>query len=184
MQLLFCFRADSGTTVTVAEGRKAPEWERMNENYRVGDIGIEYALVRVTNIGRTPVSVEYITLDTGRYRRFGRGRYSVTPMQFKDPDDKSWVDVDLGQPQRLDPGANISAALHLWPTLADDMEPSACAGNGIRPSVAAKARMTAKMYRFIVARTSALQTVSTGVWWLRRRRSEHPDSTHLTRRRG
>jgi hypothetical protein len=99
VQLLFRFRSDSGMTTTVHEGWKAPEWDRLNGARRMGHVGIEYGLIRVTNIGRTPVSVEAIGLDLGRLQRFRRGRLMITPMQFSDPDDKAWKAVDLKHPR-------------------------------------------------------------------------------------
>jgi hypothetical protein len=71
-------------------------------------VGIEYAKVRVINIGRTPVSVEDISLDLGHERWFRRWRKTVIPMQFIDPNEKSPQDVDLS-PRRLDPGVACQA---------------------------------------------------------------------------
>jgi len=120
VQLLFCYRGDDGSTTTIAEGRKAPSWDKMNEKLQLGALGIEYARIRVTNVGRTPVSVESIGLDVGRYRLLGKGRYSVTPRQFRDHFAKDWKEVDTREPQRLEPGSNISVPLHIWPVLAGD----------------------------------------------------------------
>lgn len=121
VQLLLRYRGDRGTT-TIAEGRKPPSWAAMQEKLglEVSPIGIEFALIRVTNVGRTPVSVESINLDIGRYGLFRSGRYAVEPMQFRDHLDDEWKPIDTREPLRIEPGANISVPVHIWPALTSD----------------------------------------------------------------
>lgn len=119
VQLVFCYRADWGMTMSVTGSRRRITLDRMRQGHHV-DLGIEYAKVRVTNIGRTPISVENISFDLGRARWFRRWRHTVVPMLFIDPNDKkSAAEVDLLAPQRLEPGDNITRSYHLWPTLGN-----------------------------------------------------------------
>jgi hypothetical protein len=83
-------------------------------------VGVEYGLVRVTNIGRTAVSVENISFDFGRERWFTRDRIVFTPPEFHHPRTKN---PDLSGAQRVEPGANVTAAYILWPTLAKFRHP-------------------------------------------------------------
>jgi hypothetical protein len=117
VQLVFCYRTDWSMTVSATGSRRRLNFERMGRGRHIG-LGIEYANVRVTNIGRTPVSVENISFDLGHERWFRRWRSTVVPMQFIDSNDQSAKKVDLS-PQRLDPGDNITRSFHLWPTLGD-----------------------------------------------------------------
>lgn len=121
VQLVFCYRTDWGLTMSsTGTSRKKLSFQKWRAEHHI-DLGIEYANVRVTNIGRTPVSVENISFDLGRTRWFRRWRTTVVPMQFIDPNDKSATKptkVDLS-PQRLEPGDNITRSYHLWPTLGD-----------------------------------------------------------------
>jgi hypothetical protein len=118
VQLVFCFRTDWGLTMSCTGPRRRISFERWRKGRNIG-LGIEYAKVRVTNIGRTPVSVEDISFDYGRDRWFRRWRKSEIPMQFIDPNDEPAKKLDLLSPQRLDPGDNITVSFHLWPTLGD-----------------------------------------------------------------
>ncbi|MGA7053198.1 MAG: hypothetical protein WBZ37_18400 [Mycobacterium sp.] len=103
VQLVFCYRTDFGLTMSAAgTPRKKINFEKWRKEHNI-DLGIEYAKVRVTNIGRTPVSVENISFDLGHDRWFRRWRHTVVPMQFIDPNDKPPKELDLS-PQRLDPG--------------------------------------------------------------------------------
>lgn len=121
VELVFCYRTELGRTFSQTAWRKQPSWQdwqakhNLKHNY---ELGIEYAKVRVTNIGRTPASVEDITFDLGRVHWYRRWRHTATPMQFVDSADKSAAKIDLSSPQRLEPGDNITASFHLWPTLA------------------------------------------------------------------
>ncbi len=69
---------------------------------------VDLALVRVTNIGRTPVSVDSISLDFGRFRWFRRGRYTVqgNPIAVHGSTADSVV--------RLEAGASVSVIFDLW----------------------------------------------------------------------
>jgi hypothetical protein len=119
VELVFCYRTEFGRTLYQTAWRKQPTWQDWQNKHDLKpnhELGIEYAKVRVTNIGRTSVSVEDISLDLGRVHWFRRWRITVTPMQFVDHDDKSSVRLDLNSPHRLDPGANVTASFHLWPT--------------------------------------------------------------------
>ena len=108
--------------MTIAEGRKPPSWKKMNEELgmQISPVGIEYAIIRVTNIGRTAVSVESIGLDVGRYRFLGRGRYTITPTEFRNPFAKDSDDVTIREPHRIEPGANVIVRHHIWPTLTGE----------------------------------------------------------------
>jgi hypothetical protein len=117
VQLVFCFRSDYSMTVSCTGARRKISLEQIRKNHYI-DLGIEYANVRVTNIGRTPVSVENISFDYGRIKWFRRWRQTVVPMQFIDPNDASAERYDAS-PQRLDPGDNITVSFHLWPALGD-----------------------------------------------------------------
>lgn len=117
VQLVFCYRTDFSMLLSCTGSRKRISFERWRNEHRI-DLGIEYAKVRVTNIGRTPVSVEDISFDLGRVRWFRRWRHIVIPMQFIDPNEKQPKEVDLS-PHRLDPGDNITVSFHLWPTLGN-----------------------------------------------------------------
>lgn len=119
VQMLFRYQTGHGMTVTVSETRRRHTWQRANSEYELHWDGIEYALVRVTNIGRTAVSVEGISFDLGRTHWYRRGRSTVTPIEFNDPSDENSKPSGLTEPRRLDPGANVSVGLHLWPALAD-----------------------------------------------------------------
>lgn len=119
VQLVFCYRTDWGLTMSSAgTSRKKISFQRMRAEHHV-DLGIEYAKVRVTNIGRTPVSVENISFDLGHERWYRRQRSTVVPMQFVDPEDDSTKKKADLSPQRLEPGDNITKCFHLWPTLGN-----------------------------------------------------------------
>lgn len=116
VQLVFAYRADWDLTVSCKGPRRKIKFERFRRTHNVS-LGIEYAKVRVTNIGRTPVSVENISFDLGHIRWFRRWRHTVVPMQFIDPNDQPSKNRDRLSPRRLDPGDNITECFHLWPTL-------------------------------------------------------------------
>jgi hypothetical protein len=120
VQLVFCYAEDGVRTWSQAGTRKPPTIAMVESMFdHASQFGIEYGRVRVTNVGRTAVSVENISFDVGRYRWYSRHRHTVQPMQFrhKDADTKERM-LDLAVPIRLDPGDNVTADLHLWPTLA------------------------------------------------------------------
>jgi len=117
VQIAFCYRSDTGMTITLTgPGRRAPTFEELQRDHIGLWYGIEYGLVRVTNIGRTAVSVENIAFDFGQTRRLRRGRTTVVPMQFRDPDSDA-AELDLRVPHRIEPGANITVPFMLWPVL-------------------------------------------------------------------
>lgn len=124
VEIAFCYLADYGMTLTLrGPGRKAPTFAELRDRHPGLYYGIEYGLVRVTNIGRTPVSVENVSFDVGRTHRFKLGRSTVIPTPFIDSDTKVKA-FDSSRPHRLEPGDNLTAAYHLWPALA---------GSGGRP---------------------------------------------------
>jgi hypothetical protein len=112
VELVFAFRHEGGTR-TRARTLKPLSWA--NDFAKDCSVfGIEYGLVRVTNIGRTPVSVENISFDTGRVRWFSRGRYTVRPPQFMEPGSEK-PRLNLEAPVRLEPGDNVTVGFLLWP---------------------------------------------------------------------
>ncbi|WKG03068.1 hypothetical protein [Mycolicibacterium sp. HK-90] len=119
VQTVFCY-AEDGPRLWSATGRSRIRFTDIGFDH-VSPFGIEYGRVRVTNIGRTAVSVENISFDVSRpYRaRLRRRRHTVQPIQFKhkDADPKKPV-PNIGEPIRLEPGDNFTAELHFWPALA------------------------------------------------------------------
>jgi hypothetical protein len=113
VQMVFAYRDDLGSTFSVSEGRRMqPDWEKVATKFQAR--GIEFVVVRVTNIGRTAVSVENISLDVGRSRWWRRIRRTITPNLFVDPNSDE-DPPETKRPVRLEPGANVSVPLHLWP---------------------------------------------------------------------
>ncbi|MDX1870966.1 hypothetical protein SBI67_02425 [Mycolicibacterium sp. 120266] len=118
VEIAFCYLTDHGMTLTLrGPGRRTPTFAAIRSRNDGLFYGIEYGLVRVTNIGRTPVSVENISFDLGRSQRFKLGRSTVVPTSFADADTEV-EPFESGRPHRLEPGDNVTAAYHLWPTLA------------------------------------------------------------------
>ena len=109
---------DGSTTVLRGRHRRAPTFERFHNRHQNRFYGIEYGLVRVTNIGRTPVSVENISFDVGREHWWKLGRKSITPIVFRDPEADNEAEFDTQVPHRVEAGANVTATFHLWPALA------------------------------------------------------------------
>ena len=86
VQMVFGYRDQVGKTVTYPTfptRKRRPSWKTFEQHAL--PLGIEYAVVRVTNIGRTPVSVENISLDLGRAQWRTRRRNLVTPRHFAVP---------------------------------------------------------------------------------------------------
>lgn len=118
VEIAFCYLTDYGMTLTLrGPGKKTPTFADIRDRHPGLYYGIEYGLVRVTNIGRTAVSVENISFDVGRTQRFKFGRSTVIPTPFRDSD--TGIEAfESARPHRLEPGDNITAAYHLWPALA------------------------------------------------------------------
>lgn len=69
---------------------------------------VELAQVRVTNIGRTAVSIEDIALDFGRTRPFSLGRMTIAPYPAKVQGSST------ERAHRLDPGQGVVVYFELW----------------------------------------------------------------------
>ncbi|MGC5028019.1 hypothetical protein ACLQ3K_24965 [Tsukamurella sp. DT100] len=125
VQLVFEFRNDGCTRSLTGTRRRSWESAGMAAVDPLGladPLGIECARVRVTNVGRSPVSVENISLDLGRTRWFRRGRRTAVPMSFHERDHKPQEQATgRGQPPvRLEAGAVTSEVFHLWPFVASE----------------------------------------------------------------
>ncbi|MEZ0341532.1 hypothetical protein ACAG25_16290 [Mycobacterium sp. pV006] len=119
VEIAFCYLTDFGMTVTLrGPGRRTPTFADLRKRHDGLYYGIEYGLVRVTNIGRTPVSVENISFDLGRLKWWRLGRSTIIPASFQDPDTDTESNFDSQSPHRIEVGANVTAAYHLWPALA------------------------------------------------------------------
>lgn len=120
VEIAFCYLTDLGMTITLRGPghRRAPTFAKLRERHNGLYYGIEYGLVRVTNIGRTPVSVENISFDLGRTKWWRLWRNTIIPATFQDPDSDVETKFDSRVPQRIEAGANVTAAYHLWPALA------------------------------------------------------------------
>lgn len=127
VDLLFHYRGESRAIVQTAGGKRKAFSDPQFEDHSLDDLGIEAVRVRVTNVGRTPVSVDDIALDVGRTRTgkvWRRGRRWITPPTFRDEDSK---DRELREPTgdgpvRLEAGAVSSRVFRLWPSLAEELE--------------------------------------------------------------
>ncbi|WP_142391479.1 hypothetical protein [Mycobacterium sp. ENV421] len=122
VQLVFCYTDDGGHMTWRTAGRGRPAFADVRAGMDgMSDIGIEYGQVRVTNVGRTAVSVESISYAVRhRYRwTLRRHRATIQPWQFlrKDSDLKD-LTPDLSNPIRLEPGGHVTAEFYLWPALA------------------------------------------------------------------
>jgi hypothetical protein len=143
VSLVFGYLCADGSTVrypTARASRKPPSWSA-NFARHASNLGIEFAEVRVTNIGRAPVSVEDICFDLGRSSRWSPKRNTITPALFYDPrqaptgaDDRR---IDPIAQHRLEPGANITVAFNLWPVMAHHEFGSAAGPVTIRGSATA-----------------------------------------------
>jgi hypothetical protein len=123
VELILGYLGADGSSVRYPTGRptrKAPAWSK-NFRRHTSDLGIEFAEVRVTNIGRTPVSVEEISFDLGRCSWRSLRRNGITPTLFYDPREAIGSDDDprdLKSSYRLEPSANVTIAFNLWPVMA------------------------------------------------------------------
>ena len=117
VQLVFSYRTDFGLTMAYHGRLKKLSWERWHRENNAG-LGIEYAQVRVTNVGRTAVSVENVSLDLGRDRWWRRGRRTVIPKEFVDPSSDTTKRPNP-PPYRLEPGANVTQSYMVWPGLGN-----------------------------------------------------------------
>ncbi|MCZ0913348.1 hypothetical protein ACUY3U_22700 [Gordonia amicalis] len=143
VQLLFHYRDDNHAVRQVTGSKRRPWKDPRIDQHSPEVFGIEAVRVRVTNVGRSPVSVDDISLDVGRtpWRRLGRrGRRSITPPAFVDEDSK---DTELREPssgpERLEAGDTTSRVYRLWPSLAEELE-----RRGERVTVRGTARMAGK----------------------------------------
>jgi hypothetical protein len=152
VSLVFGYLGADGNAVRypgARASRKPPSWS-VNFGGHASDLGIEYAEVRVTNIGRAPVSVEDICLDLGRCSRWSVKRNSITPTLFYDPrrakdsDDRG---IDPTAQHRLEPGANVTVAFNLWPVMAQHQLGNAAAPVTIRGSATAVGRRRTRSKR-------------------------------------
>jgi hypothetical protein len=152
VSLVFGYLGADGTDrryATARASRKPPSWSA-NFCGHVSDLGIEYAEVRVTNIGRAPVSVEDICFDLGRCSRWSLKRNSITPKNFYDPRRAKHADdrqIDPTAQHCLEPGANITVAFNLWPVMAEDKLGSRVGPVTIRGSATAVGRRRTRSKR-------------------------------------
>lgn len=123
VQLVFCYTDDVGHMTWSTTGRGRPTFADVRAGMdRMSDLGIEYGRVRVTNVGRTAVSVENISFSVRRRFRltFRRRRTTIQPYQFLrkglDPKD---LTPDVANPIRLEPGGHVTAEFYLWPALSN-----------------------------------------------------------------
>lgn len=123
VQLVFCYTDEGGRQTWSKAGRGRPAFADIGRSgmMDMSPIGIEYARIRVTNVGRTAVSVENISYDVRDRFRWPRGRHRATlqTWQFLRKDlDPEELTIDLSNPVRLEPGGHITAELYMWPALA------------------------------------------------------------------
>ncbi|MFG3703108.1 hypothetical protein ACGF5C_35405, partial [Micromonospora sp. NPDC047620] len=119
VQLVFEFTDGAMVTSVVGTKRKprASFSEALNRDLP-DRFGIECVRVRVTNVGRSPVSVENISLDLGRTQWWRRYRTTMTPSRFKNEIYEDLRPAELTTtPIRLEVGAVASMVFHLWPAL-------------------------------------------------------------------
>jgi hypothetical protein len=123
VQLVFCYADEGGRQTWSKTGRGRPAFTDIARS-GVNDMspfGIEYGRIRVTNVGRTAVSVENISYEVRRRYHWTprRRRSTIQTWQFlqKETDPKD-LTPDLSNPVRLEPGGHITAELYLWPALA------------------------------------------------------------------
>jgi hypothetical protein len=90
-------------------------WERVRDHLStLEECAIDLAEVRVTNVGRSPVSVSDLSLDFGRAARWRKGRMTMRgfPVALLDGTTETVI--------RLDAGSTTSQYFDLW-TLVDAM---------------------------------------------------------------
>lgn len=152
VQLVFCYADEGGQQRWSTTGRGRPAFtdiarSSMND---MSPFGIEYGRIRVTNVGRTAVSVENISYEVRRrYRWTPRRRCStIQPWQFlqKETDPKD-LTPDLANPIRLEPGGHITAELYLWPALAGAEHGTRAGAISVRGSARAVGRRATRSTR-------------------------------------
>lgn len=123
VQLVFEF--SEGAAVLSVAGTKRRSRESFAEALNrdaPAPFGIECVRVRVTNVGRSPVSVENIALDLGRMKWWRRGRKTLVPSRFKN---SIYGDLPAAErtavPVRLEVGDVTSMVFHLWPALSSSI---------------------------------------------------------------
>lgn len=120
VQLVFTYAEDGIRSWSVGPTRKPilfsdTPWDHPDP------FGIEVGRVRVTNIGRTALSVENISFDVTRSDLWNirRHRTTMQPYIFRHKDTpKDEKLLDVSKPMRLEPGAHVTAEFNLWPALA------------------------------------------------------------------
>ncbi len=141
VQLVFSY-AEDGRRTWSSTARNRPAFADIGFDH-MSPFGVEYGRVRVTNIGRTAVSVENISYEVQRRYRWTprRRRATLQPWQFihKDGDPKE-TKLDLSNPIRLEPGDNVTADLYLWPTLGDHAHGAGAGAISVRGSAHAVGR--------------------------------------------
>ncbi|MBM4723170.1 hypothetical protein GS439_11315 [Rhodococcus hoagii] len=88
---------------------------RVGGFHEPGQLGIELALVQVTNIGRVAVSVENISLDLGRCKWWSWSRYTVAPHTVERPGHSREIEC------RLEPGGTVKVLFVLEAALRDHL---------------------------------------------------------------
>ena len=113
VQLVFCYADESRRQTWSKTGRGRPAYtdiagSGMND---MSPFGIEYGRIRVTNVGRTAVSVENISMRSWRRYRWTprRRRSTIQPWQLLQEADPQDLTHDLSNPIRLEPGGHITA---------------------------------------------------------------------------
>lgn len=123
VQLVFCYADEDGRQTWSTTGRGRPAFTDIAGSgmNHMSSFGVEFGRIRVTNIGRTAVSVENISYEVRRRYRWSRRRSlsTVQPWQFLQKESESTdLKLDLSNPIRLEPGGHVTAELYLWPALA------------------------------------------------------------------
>lgn len=117
VQLVFIY-LDEAHVLSRNVTKKRQPWVDDDDVIKLGEYGVEAAEVRVTNVGRSPISVDDISLDLGRPKRLSRYRRSVAFLRLHDEDSRTAELRDpTDGPARLEPGDSASRVFHLWPYL-------------------------------------------------------------------
>lgn len=125
VELLFHYRGEGHAVVQTAGGRRRSRTDPRFKDHSPDLLGIEAVRVRVTNVGRSPVSVDEIALDVGPSRWNRLRRRSLTPPTFRDKDSKHSELHELSAPDgphRLEAGDVTSRVFRLWPSLGEELE--------------------------------------------------------------
>lgn len=152
VQLVFCYTDESGIQTWRTSGGRRPAFADIAGSgmNNMSSLGVEYGQVRVTNVGRTAVSVENISYAVRRRYRWTlrRHRATIQPWQFlrKDSDPKD-LTPDLSNPIRLEPGGHVTAELYLWPALAEHDHGTRAGAISVRGSAHAVGRNRATRSR-------------------------------------